>query len=250
MKAETTPKIAGYGPQPPAVAREVATEFDWLIYADATFAGLAILIPIPFVDWLLEEYFRRRMPRDIARRRGRTLSPAVLREINRKRGDGCLAGCLMMPLDLIIYVLRNLYRTVVYVLSVYDASEKLSFYWHRAFLLNYMLGQGHLDDAQRAAVAAQAMGAAIDTTQTSPMLNLAGELIEFARHRLRGLMRAFYRFIRRKEETAEVKRTRNSIAEQWAEFHDHLIEFAGRYDAAYADIWRERAAAAQSTLPA
>lgn len=241
---------AGHSPRNAAAAREAATAFDWLVYADATFAGLAILIPIPFVDALLEEYFRRRMPRDIARRHGRTLSPAVLRAINRKRGDGCLAGCLMMPLDLIVYVLRNLYRTVVYVLSVYDASQKLSYYWHRAFLLNYMVGQGHLDNPQRAAVGAQAMHTALDTTQISPMLNLAGEIIEFARHRLRGLLRTIYRFVRRQEETAEVKRARSTIADQWAEFHDHLIEIAGRYDAAYTEILREREAAAPANPPA
>lgn len=234
--------------RPPA--REVLTEFDWLVYADATFAGLAILIPIPFVDALLEEFFRRRMPRDIARRRGRTLSPAVLRVINRRRGDGCLSGCLMLPLQLIIYVLRNLYRTVVYVLSVYDASEKLSYYWHRAFLLNYVIGRGHLDDVARATIAAQAMHRALETTQTSPMLNLAGEVIEFARHRLRGLVRTIYRFVRRKEETAEVKRTRTTIAEQWAEFRDYLIELAARYDAMYSAVKLEMETAAAATPPA
>ena len=231
----------------PAAASAVATDFDWLVYADATFAGLSILIPFPFIDALLEAYFRRRMPRDIARRHGRTLAPAVMREVNRKRGDGCLSSCLMMPLDLIIYVMRNLYRTVVYVLSIYDASEKLSYYWHRAFLLNYMIGKGHLDDIQRAVVASQAMNRALEATQTSPMLNLAGEIIEFARHRIRGLMRTIYRFIRRQEETAEVKRTRTSIAEQWSEFRDYLIELAERYDAAYSAVQQERQAAAIQT---
>jgi hypothetical protein len=42
-------------PQPPAA-------FDWEVYANATFAGLAVLIPIPLVDWVFEEVFRRRMP--------------------------------------------------------------------------------------------------------------------------------------------------------------------------------------------
>lgn len=227
-----------------ASPRRIPTDFDWLVYADATFAGLAILIPVPFVDSLLEEYFRRRMPRNIARRRGRALSPAVLREVNRRRAGGCLDGCLMLPLNLILYVLRNLYRTVVYVLSVYDASEKLSYYWHRAFLLDYMLGRGHLDDAQRAADASLAMQRALDATQTSPMLNLAAEVIEFGRENIRGLMRAIYRFARRREDTAAMKRKRQTVAERWAEFHDYLVELAGRYDAAYEAVAREREVAA------
>lgn len=238
---------AGRPAAPPVDPRQIATDFDWLVYADATFAGLAILIPIPFVDSLLEEYFRRRMPRDIARRRGRTLSPAVVRHINRRRGQGCLSGCFMLPLQLILYLLRNLYRTVVYVLSVYDASEKLSYYWHRAFLLNYMVGRGHLDDMARADVAGAALERTLDGIQTSPLLNLAGEVIETARRQLRGLLRAIFRFVRRQEETAAMKQTRTTVAARWAEFRDYLIELAGHYEAAFAAVQREREAAAAAT---
>lgn len=231
--------------QPAPAARRVTTDFDWVIYADGTFAGLAILIPFPFVDALLEEYFRRRMPRDIARRRGRTLSPAVMRVINRRRREGCLSGCLMMPVELVIYVLRNLYRTVVYVLSVVDASNKLSLYWHRAFLLDYLIGRGHLDNLDRAATASEALHRVLQNTETSPMVNLAQQIIETARHQIRGLLRAIYRFVRRREETAEFKRRRQTIADQWAEFHDYLIDLAGRYDAAYEAVRREQELAAQ-----
>ncbi len=248
--ADINVSTRGREPRKSAAGHPVATDFDWLIYADATFAGLAILIPFPFLDALLEEYFRRRMPRDIARRHGRTLAPAVVREVNRNRGGSCLGSCVMMPLELVIYVVRNLYRTVLYILSVYDASEKLSFYWHRAFLLNYMIDRGHLDDMARAPIAAQAMHRALKTTQTSPLLNLAGELVAFARTHTRGLMRTIYRYIRREQETAEAKQTRASIAAQWAEFQDYLIGLADRYDAAYIAVEQEQqAAAAESPKP-
>jgi hypothetical protein len=252
MQTEQNAGLTPPSPAKPTAPRRVLTEFDWVVYADATFAGLSILIPVPFVDSILEAYFRRRMPRDIARRRGRTLSPAVMREVNHQPGKGILSGCLMLPLNLIIYVLRNLYRTIVYVLSVYDASEKLSYYWHRAFLLDYMVGRGHLDNPARAADAAQAMHRVLETTQTSPMLNLAGEIIETARRQIRGLLRAIFRFVRRKQETEGVRETRAGIAARWAEFRDYLLELAERYDAAYAAVVRERelAGAAQLNRPA
>ena len=41
--------------------------FDWRIYADATCAGLSVLIPLPFVDTAFETVFRRRIPGTIAR---------------------------------------------------------------------------------------------------------------------------------------------------------------------------------------
>lgn len=247
MTTNASPANAPRPAKPASSGRRVTTDFDWLIYADATFAGLAVLIPIPFIDSLLEEYFRRRMPRDIARRRGRTLSPAVTRIINRRRNEGCLAGCLMLPLELVIYLLRSLYRTVVYVLSVVDASNNLSLYWHRAFLLDYLIGRGHLDSPDQATTASEALHRVLQSTETSPMVNLAQQLIETARHQIRGLLRAIFRFVRRREETAEFKRRRQTIADQWAEFHDYLIALADRYDAAYKAVRRERELAAQQT---
>jgi len=79
-------------------ARRVPTEFDWIIYADATFAGLALLLPIPFVDGLIEAYFRRRMPGDIARRRGRApdhgrCPPATPRSARAADGTGPAMLC-------------------------------------------------------------------------------------------------------------------------------------------------------------
>ena len=71
-----------------------------------------------------------------------------------------------------------------------------------------------------------------------------GEVIETARHQVRGLLRAIYRFVRRREETAAMKQTRTTVAERWAEFRDYLIELAGRYEATYAQVAREREAAA------
>ena len=216
----------------PARPEKVTTDFDWLVYSDATFAGLSVLIPVPFLDALMEEYFRRRMPRDIARRHGRVLPLAAIREVNRKR-DGCLSSIVMLPLNLIIYLIRNLYRTMVYVLSVVDAANNLSYYWHRAFLLDYMIRRGHLDEAGRAAIAAEAMHQVLAGTETSPLVNLAKQVIETARKQIRGLLRAIFRFARRREETAAVQRTRLSIAEQWGQFGEYFLELAGRYEATY-----------------
>lgn len=222
--------------------KRVPTEFDWLIYADATFAGLSLLLPIPFVDALIEEYFKRRMPQDIARRRGRTLPAHSVRAVNRSR-VGCWPGCLLTPLRAVVYLIRNLWRTIVYVLTVVDASEKLSYYWHRAFLLDYMIGRGYLDHPARAETAAAALHQVLETTQTSPFLNLAREIVEQARARIGALIRAIFRWARR-QKTEEVRRTVLTIADQWSEFQDYLIELAGRYDATLAELERQQAAAA------
>lgn len=226
-------------PRPPA-DRGITTDFDWVVYADATFAGLSVLLPTLFVDALLEEYFRRRMPRDIARRRGRVLSKAAIREVNRMRDGGFMRGCLLWPVDLIIYLVQNIYRTLIYLFTIVDAADKLSLYWHRAFLLDYMIAHDHLDTADHAAVSAEAMRRVLRTTKTSPVRNLAQETIDFAARHVRGLFRAVFRFLRRKEQTAEFRRERQTIATRWAEFHDYFVDLAATYEKTYALVKRER----------
>lgn len=224
----------GRGPSP----TPIPTDFDWLIYADATFAGLSLLLPIPFVDSLLETYFRRRMPGDIARRRGRVLPVQSIRAVNRRRG-AWWPGCLLWPGQAVVYLIRNLWRTLVYILTVYDTSEKLSTYWHRAFLLDYAIGRGDLDQPARAELAAAALHRVLATTQTSPLLNLAREIVEQARSRIGALARAIFRGARR-QKTPEAKQTATLLAARWAEFRDYLIELAGRYDAALVELERAK----------
>lgn len=228
-------------------ARRVPTEFDWIIYADATFAGLSLLLPIPFVDGLIETYFRRRMPGDIARRRGRVLPLPSIRAVNRQRAT-LFPGCLLWPVQAIIYLIRNIWRTVVYILTVYDTSEKLSYYWHRAFLLDYAIGRGDLDQPARAELAAAALHRVLETTPTSPLLNLAQEIVAQARQRLGALARAIFGWLRR-QKSAETGQAATTIAAHWDEFHDYLIGLADRYDATLAELEQQQAAAAAAAPP-
>ena len=88
----------------PVKAQESA-QFDWPVYADATFAGLAILIPMPLLDVVFEQFFRRRMPRNIARRNGMQLSPRMQIELNRGQFS-CLQSCFMAPILLTLLLLK------------------------------------------------------------------------------------------------------------------------------------------------
>ena len=125
------------------------TEFDWGIYADATFAGLAVLIPIPIVDY----------------------------------------------------------------------------YWHRAFLLDYMLLAGHLDDEEAAHLARQAMEQVLDTATTSPLIHLARQVAASPRHILRTLRRA-----RQGSEDEVIQQKRSQMQQRWADFEDYLRTLAAQYD--------------------
>lgn len=202
-------------------------EFDWQVYDDATYAGLSMLIPIPLVDWVFEQFFRRRMPGAIARHRGRQLSPGVAEELNRS-ADGCRDTCLFLPLLILRELIKRLFQKLLYFLAIKAATDSLSHYWHRAFLIDCMLLEGHLTDRESAAIARRAMDRTLEETETSPLLGLARNVVSSTRHVLRTLRRA-----RRREEDEEIAHKRSLIRRNWDEFQNYLVDLAARYDAHY-----------------
>ncbi len=202
------------------------TDFDWGVYDTPTLAGLAPLIPIPLVDWVFEEYFRRRIPQSIARHRGVELPLETVRALNR--GEGCASACLALPIEIIIELIKRTVKKVFYFLSVKTATDRISRYWHRAFLIDCMLLQGHLADAESARIAREAMDRTLDESSMSPMLSVARRVVSNTKHAFRALRRA-----RRGKEDAEIEEKRSLLRRHWDEFQDHLTDLAARYNAYY-----------------
>lgn len=200
-------------------------KFDWAIYADATLAGLAILIPIPLLDLLFEWIFKRRMPQAIARRNGRILSPNIIRQLNRSNFS-CM-GCLLWPLELLWLLLKRTYRTILYFLTVKDATDKLSYYWHRAYLLDYMMQRNMLAGEEDAALAAQALHQLLDDLTTSPLTQLAQQVVANVRH----ILRASWRWLRRRQEDEMMTNTRSQMASAWQDLSAYFAQVALQYDA-------------------
>jgi hypothetical protein len=202
------------------------TEFDWSRYADATLAGLSVLIPIPFVDDAFEAFFRKRIPGAVASSRGRTISSevrAVLEEEDAGRG-----GCAALPARLVIGLFKRLSRKLLYFLTVKQATDRLSYYWYRAFLMDHMLASGHLESPDSARTAHQAMEELLSTT-AGPLPRLAQQMVAQMRNVWPALRRA-----RRGEESEEVRQTRSQLERRWNELAEHLGGVAARYDEAYA----------------
>src|SRR5688572_27809213 len=165
----------------PARPSPAATAFNWSLYADATFAGLSLLVPVPFLDSAFEWFFKRRVPGAIARWRGRRLEPAVLAELNREQGTW-MEGCLMLPVTLTWGLIKRLSKKLLYFLTIKEATDQMSHHWHRAFLIDYALQHGHLDTLENAQTSKLAMEYALATATTSPLESLAQRLIPHTRH--------------------------------------------------------------------
>lgn len=218
-------------PPPDPDAPLPQTEFIWPVYASATLAGLAVLIPFPIVDAVIEEVFRRRIVGDIAAYNRKPVAPTTRALLNR-RSSNWLTGCLLLPFRAVIYLFRDIFRTVLYALTIADATQRVGEYWHRAFLVNYALQKGYLIEGDGEAAAAEAIRRTLKETTTSPLLQLAQELIA----RFKGtFMRVvtYVRFARRRENQATVAAATEEIATAWSNYRGYWLTVAAKYDGLY-----------------
>lgn len=225
-------------------AIEPRTRFDWGIYADATFAGLSVLIPIPLLDLLFETIFKRRMAQTIAKRNGRLLEKPVVQTLNQGR-FGCWPGCFMWPINLTLEFLKRLYRTILYFLTIKAASDQLSFYWHRAFLLDYMVRRGDLNDVPSAPMAAAALDTTLRGLTTSPLQQLAQQIIGRVSH----VLRTVWRWLRREKEDEVVIEARHEMEASWGLFSDYFLDVARQYEAKFEMLEAERLSQLVQVLP-
>ncbi len=228
MTTNTPPPAPLAAAPPPA-----KTSFDWAIYADATFAGLSLLIPIPFLDSVFERFFENNMAPAIAFRAGRVLSPEVRAAL---QGDeNWLSGCLLLPITLLWSLIKRVSKKVLYFLTIKEATDKLSYYWHRAFLLDYMLEAGHLDQPATAQIARQALAHTLNSAGISPLTQLARQVAASPTHIWRSLRR-----VRKGQADAELTQERNRMAQVWEGFGQYLGSLAEQYDRAYATAFATR----------
>jgi hypothetical protein len=208
---------------------EPRTEFEWPIYADATLAGLSVLIPIPLLDGFFEEFFRKRALASIMHHHQQTVQALVYDEVN-KTSDSCLVSCLTLPFAVAIELLKSISRKLLYFLTIKRATDRLSYHWQRAFLLDYMLLVGHLASIESARSGREAMELLLRHAD-SPLIGLARQILISP---LR--IWAIVRDARRNRENTWLHHTQAQMAQVWGEFADYLQTLAAQYDKTYQEL--------------
>jgi len=204
--------------------------FDWRIYADATCAGLTALLPLPFVDLAFEAYFRRRIPATIARVRNQELAPGARHRLGRGSGNLIsLEGCLAIPLRMMRYIVKKIWRKVIYVFAIADATSLVSAYWHRAYLLDHVITAGHACpdvDWRRSAAICERI---LRETDTGPLMGLARQTVSSVHRVLRLLVLA-----RRRGAAEETESLSKILQSHWDAAQSSLVHVALRYNDEYA----------------
>lgn len=220
-----TPPTKPRGSNPPT--------FNWAIYADATLAGLSALIPFPLIDTLFEAYFRRRMIHTIAHQRSRALSPAAVRVLNQDPLASTARTLLTLPLTLTVGLIVRLSRKLLYFLSIRRAVNLLTYYWRRAYLLDYIVRQGHLSTHESAAAAVAALDTVLAQSGSGPFRWLAQHVVNHTPYVLRTLWHA-----RHGQEDPPILTIRAELAERWPALDDYLATLARRYDEQFETLYR------------
>jgi hypothetical protein len=204
--------------------------FDWRIYADATCAGLSVLIPLPLVDIVFEVIFRRRIPGAISRARQLEIAPDVRAQLGKAVGGPLsLTGCFSVFFAAGRYLLKRIWRKIIYFLAMKDAANALSEYWHRAFLIDHMARAGHLEPGVDTDLAVGVFNRTLLAGDPSPLTGLARLTIANAHHVLRLLVRA------RRLGAAEVTRSLGELLSlQWQPAQASMEETATLYNRLYA----------------
>jgi hypothetical protein len=176
--------------------------------------GLTPLIPVPLVDDLVKNYFRRRMVRGLAAAAGRDLGEKELDALASERERGCLTGCLVSAL---VYPLKSLFRKIFYFLEWKRAVDLASRTYHYGHLVAYALrpradGATALDlyGAKRVNEAAQA---ACRDAPIKPVEAAVGGTFRKSRNVLRGAAALLAGSLRRVTGRAKVQQVARAIEE-------------------------------------
>jgi hypothetical protein len=180
----------------------------------AVLVGLTPLIPVPLLDDLVKNYFRRRMVRGLAASAGRSLNEKELGALASEKERGCLAGCLYA---VVVYPLKAIFRKVFYFLEIKRAVDLTSRTYHYGYLVAYALqpragGAAALDLYGAQAVNEAAQAACLEAP-IKPVEAAIGGTFRKSRNVLRGAAALLGGSLRRVTGRARAERVAEAIEE-------------------------------------
>jgi hypothetical protein len=178
------------------------------IISHALLSGLALLIPVPFVDDMVVDYFRRRLVRRLAEERAVILPDADIRALADDESAGCAPGCLG---SVVLYPVKKILRNVFFFLELKRVGDLVSTTYHRGLMLDWALAEGRLGPKSAADVRA-AMDAVLAETPVGPVDAAVRGALGQSRSALKGAVAILQSAVPgRTREPEEVKRAVESV---------------------------------------
>jgi hypothetical protein len=169
-----------------------------VLVTHAVLTGLTPLIPVPLVDDLVKNYFRKRLVRSLAASAGRALGEEELDALASERGSGCLRGCIGTA---VVYPLKAVFRKIFYFLEWKRAVDLTSRTYHFGYLVGHALrrrgGGPSLLDAHGALAVSQAIEAVCREAPIKPLESAVGGTFRKSKDVLRAAAALLSRSLRR-----------------------------------------------------
>lgn len=161
--------------------------------------GLTPLIPVPLVDDLVKNYFRKRLVRSLAASAGRVLSDEELSALASEPESGCLRGCAT---TVVVYPLKAIFRKIFYFLEWKRAIDLTSRTYHFGYLVGHVLrrregGAPSLLDTHGARAVNEAIEAVCREAPIKPLESAVGGTFRKSKDVLRSAAALLSRSLRR-----------------------------------------------------
>lgn len=152
---------------------------DWMLIGRyALLVALCDLIPVPLLDFWVENVLRRRMVRAIGLAHGVPLDADAQKQLGNKPFYGC-SGCLVA---IVVWPVKKLLKTISVVFQVKGIADTFTEVVHRALLLEEAFEAGWLPgDPERVRIA---MDAALDHVDTRVVERTLRGTMRDVRHEL------------------------------------------------------------------
>jgi hypothetical protein len=169
-----------------------------VLVTHAVLTGLTPLIPVPLVDDLVKNYFRKRLVRSLAAGAGRKLSEEELDALASEREGGCVSGCAT---TMLVYPLKAVFRKVFYFLEWKRAVDLTSRTYHFGYLVGHALRRREdapsLLDAHGARAVSEAIEAVCREAPIKPLESAVGGTFRKSKGVLRAAAALLSRSLRR-----------------------------------------------------
>ncbi len=203
----------------------------------STLAGLCKLIPLPFIDDIVQGFVVRRMVGQLLAHHDITADSTALDRLTRER-QGCPLGCLY---TLFLYPIKKILKKILFFLAFKDFIDESSRWFHRGYLIQFaaqgeLLTQRIVSDEHRLWPAALAIEETCAETDTKRFARLLRRAFSGSSLSLRIAARKLWRLVgaeRRRDDAEEAVGTAlEQVEADPGELGDALSAFS-------AEVWKE-----------
>lgn len=128
----------------------------------AALSGISIMIPVPFLDDAVADYFNRRMLVYLANAHHLTLRPQEIAILATGQGEGCFVAVYRRGLMHSIKVMaRRLLDDLFFLWAVREVAQRFTHSYYHGYLMDYAFSQGYGQAAQGSPDHAHLLNAAV-----------------------------------------------------------------------------------------